>query len=66
MWNGFQTGKQLADKIKKVLKLYYRADFTIQTILVDMDFEKLKSLLLMVNINTSAPNEHVAEVERKI
>ena len=31
-----------------------------------MEFEKQNPLLPMVNINTSTPNKHVAEEERKI
>ena len=33
---------------------------------MDMEFEKLRYLLSQVNVNISATNEHVAEVERRI
>ena len=33
---------------------------------MDMEFEKLKPLLPMVNINISTAIEHVSEVEQKI
>ena len=65
-WLLNRMGKQLADNIKKVLQLYYKAGFIIQTILMDMEFDKQMPLLPMVNINTNVPNEHVAEVEQQI
>ena len=63
-WLLNRMGKQLADNIKKVLQLYHKAGFIIQTVLMDVEFDILKPLLPMVNINTNAPNEHVAEVEQ--
>ena len=57
-WISNRLGQQFADNIKKVLQLYCRVCFTVQTILMDMEFKKLKPLLSMVNINTGAPNEH--------
>ena len=49
-----------------MLRLYARGGFYIETILMDMEFENDRDLIPQVNINTSATNEHVAEVERRI
>ena len=57
---------QLARNLVKVSMLYNRAGFKIQTILMDMEFDKVKPLLPHVIVNTSAAREHVGEVERKI
>ena len=38
----------------------------IQTILMDMEFNKVIPEITKVNINTSATSEHVAELERCI
>ena len=65
-WIPNRMGKQLATNLSKVIQLYSRAGFTLQTFLMDMEFEKLKHLLIMANINLSAPNEHVAELEKHI
>ena len=40
-WILNRTGKQLADNIKKVLQLYYKASFIVQTIIMDMEFTNL-------------------------
>ena len=40
--------------------------FHVQTILMDMEFDKIKDLIPMINVNISATNEHVVEVEQRI
>ena len=44
--------KQLAHKLIKVIQLYSQAGFIVQTILIDMEFDK------GVVVNTSATKEH--------
>lgn len=65
-WTPNKMGKQLASNIIKVIQLYSRAGFIIITILMDMEFEKLQPLLPRTNINISAPNEHMVEIEHRI
>jgi hypothetical protein len=48
------------------MKVYTRGGFVVQTMLMDMEFEKLVDLLPNVTINTTAAQEHVGEIERKI
>ena len=55
--------RQLACNLRRIIALYSRAGFTIQTILMDMEFNKVIPELPEVIINTSVASEHVAEVE---
>jgi hypothetical protein len=48
------------------MKVYARGGFAVQTMMMDMEFEKLVDLLPTVAINTTAAQEHVGEIERKI
>ena len=61
-----RKANQLASNLKRIIQLYSRAGFIVQTILMDMEFNKVIPELPEVNINTSAASEHVAEVERCI
>ena len=56
---------QLASNLKRIISLYSRAGFTIQTILMNMEFNKVIPEIPEVVINTSAASEHVAEVKRR-
>ena len=47
----------------KVLQLYFQAGL-IHIMLMDIEFEKVKPHLLMVDANISAANKHVTEVEQ--
>ena len=59
-----QMTSQLACNLKRIISLYFR--FVIQTILMDMDFNKVIPEIPEFIINMSAASEHVAEVERYI
>ncbi|KAL7534452.1 hypothetical protein ACHAXR_007085 [Thalassiosira sp. AJA248-18] len=62
-----RTAKLLCNALKETIKLYKRAGFIVQTCLMDNEFEPLKAMLAdTVVINTTAKNEHVAEIERFI
>ena len=62
-----RTVKRLSKAILRVLRLYGRAGLTVQTALLDIEFEPVKEPLLnKVVVNTSAAKEHVAEIERCI
>ena len=60
-----QTAKRLVLTLKWVLKVYTRGGFVVQTMMMDMEFEKFVDLLRGV-INTTASREHVGEIEQKI
>ncbi len=48
------------------MRIYGRASFIVQTSMMDMEFEKLKDLLPNIVLNTTAAQEHVGEIKRKI
>jgi hypothetical protein len=62
----FQTAKQLAAGITRMIDLYACREFQVGTVLMDNEFEKLRNLVPILAINTTAAKEHVPEVELKI
>ena len=56
----------MALTLEQVIKVYIRGGFIVQTMMMDMEFEKLVDLLHNVTINTTAAREHIGEIERKI
>ena len=62
-----RRAKQLSYSIKRVLQLYRRAGLSVQTVLMDMEFDKVADALKGdIVINTAAACEHVEEIEREI
>ena len=57
-----QTETQLAHIKKRLISLYSRACFIIQTIHMDMELDKVVPEIPDVVVITSAASEHVAEV----
>jgi hypothetical protein len=41
--------------------VYIRAGFNVRTILMDVEFEKLKDIMVTVECNTMAAKEHVSK-----
>ena len=50
----------------KIVKLYALGGFRVRVILMDMEFEKVKDEVELVELNTTAAREHVGEIERSI
>jgi hypothetical protein len=61
-----RTAKPLVHTLERVFRIYTAAGFVIQTALMDMDFEKLRMMMLHLALNTMAAHEHIGEVEQKI
>ncbi|KAL7466255.1 hypothetical protein ACHAXS_006545 [Conticribra weissflogii] len=61
-----RTSNDLAESLKETIRLYQRGGFKVQTLLMDGEFEKVKTLLPEVIVNTTSAGEHVGEVERHI
>ena len=61
-----RTAKSIASRIDQIKHLYGRGGFTVGTILMDNEFEKIRALVPNLHINTTAANEHVPEIERRI
>ena len=45
--------------------IYAGGGFLVRLVLMDMEFEKVKDLVPLVDINTTAAREHVGLIERK-
>ena len=56
------AAKQLACSLVRTIQLYFRVGFIVQTILMDMEYDKVVPELLDVVINTSVAKEHVAKM----
>ena len=50
----------------KVIYGYVRDGFVVNLMLMDMEFEKVKDKLPLVEVNTNAAREHVPDMERCI
>ena len=59
---------QLARSLNRITNLYARGGFRVRTIMMDMEFEKVKEQegMELVDVNTTAAREHVGEIERGI
>ena len=53
--------KQLSKNLACVVELYRRAGYNVETVLIEMEFDKIKTILVQLNINTTAAQEHVAD-----
>jgi hypothetical protein len=56
----------LVKSIRKIINLYKTRGFTVDTALMDREFECLCCDLPELNLNTTADSEHVLDVERQI
>mgnify|MGYP000959672854 CR=1 FL=1 len=61
-----RTAVALSNHMNKVLRVYYRAGFTVCYVLMDREFKKVKAEVPSIICNTTAAKEHVAEAERQI
>ncbi len=60
------TASKLALLLHRIIRVYARAGFRVQTILMDNEFEKVKAHVDTAILNTTAAAEHVGEIERRI
>ena len=61
-----QMARQLTCNLRRIISLYSKASFIIQTISMDMEINKVIPEISEVVINTSTASEHVAAVEMHI
>jgi hypothetical protein len=57
---------KLGSLIHRIIRIYACTGFTVQTLLMDNEFEKVRDHVPMLNFNTTAADEHVGKVERCI
>jgi hypothetical protein len=60
------TATKLGSLIQCTLCVYAQAGFTVQTILMDNEFEKLRDHVPMLALNIPAAGDHIREVEQCI
>jgi hypothetical protein len=60
------TASQLGHLLLRILWVYARAGFRVQTILMDNEFEKVLHHIPKINLNTPVGAKHIGEIERKI
>jgi hypothetical protein len=61
-----QTASSLGALLLQIVQMYARAGFTVSTILMDYEFEKVRDHVPGININTTAAAECVNKIEQKI
>jgi hypothetical protein len=61
-----RNAKQLIHTLERVHRIYGKAGFMVQTALMDMEFKNLRDNLPNIILNTTAAQEHVGEIKRKI
>ena len=61
-----RTASYLATLLNRIVQTYNKAGFRVRIILMDNEFDKVKQQTPHLNINTTAANEHVGDIERKI
>jgi hypothetical protein len=61
-----QKASKLGYLLKCFVRVYTRAGFTVQTILMDNEFDKVKDHVPHVNMNTPAATEHIGKIEHRI
>ena len=61
-----RTAGQLAKSLMKVVYAYARGRFVVNLALMDVEFEKIKDELPLVEVNTTAAREHVPDIEPRI
>ncbi len=60
------SASKLGLLLQRIVAVYARAGFTVQTILMDNEFNKVVDHAPNVIINTTAASEHVGDIERRI
>jgi hypothetical protein len=61
-----QTASSLGALLLCIVQVYAKAGFTVSTIIMNYEFEKVRDHVPSVNINTTAASEHVGEIEQKL
>ena len=61
-----RTAQKLANSLTKIVNTYARGGFVIYLALMDMEFEKVREKLAIIEVNTTAARDHVPDIERQI
>ena len=58
--------KQLGAGITRAMDLYSQGGFQVEAVLIENEFKKLRNLMPIFVVNTTAAKEHVPEVKQHI
>jgi hypothetical protein len=61
-----RTASSLGSLLQRIVCVYARAGFTVQLILMDIEFNKVQDHVPMLDLNTTAASKHVGDIERQI
>ena len=61
-----RTASKLGILLHCIARVYARAGFTVQTILMDNDFKKVRDHVPMLALNTPAANKNIGDIKRRI
>ena len=61
-----RTASNLGIILNRILRVYNKAGFTVQILLMDNEFDKVRDHVPTVDLNTPAASEHIGEIERRI
>ena len=61
-----RTASKLGYLLQRIVRVYARAGFTVQTILMDNEFEKVRDHVHETVLNIPVAAEQIREIERKI
>jgi hypothetical protein len=60
-----RIAKRLVHTLERVFRIHTTTGFVIQMAMMDMEFEKLRTMMPHVALNTTAASEHIGEVEKR-
>ncbi len=58
-----RTAVKLSEYLVKVSKLYAHGGFTVRTVLMEQEFDKVADRVPTLEVNTTATREHVGEID---
>jgi hypothetical protein len=61
-----RTASSLGSLLQRIIHVYARAGFTAQSILMDIEFNKVRDHVPMLDVSTTAASKHVGDIERRI
>ena len=61
-----RTASHLHRALNKIIALYARGGFRVKVVLMDNEFKKVRDLLSIVEVNTTAVREHVVRLNASI
>ena len=61
-----RTATSLGSLLQCIVRVYTRAGFTVQKILMDIEIEKICDHVPMLDVNTPVASKHVGDMKRRV